>query len=252
MSLRLPKEFRADARKVITDVVQTHAPATDLEKDQGLVSKLDYNIWLPFAAKTYNISARIEDYVVIPTPVCPSDLPNRNGIGFPLSELTRYMPPPIARQVFKAWTGTPLHVEHDNKDCTKAFGVVLDSMLTLITGYNGDRMWKVMGLAAIDKNKAPDLAQQALDNEFNTFSMGALADELRCSICHSVVYDEKNRHKNCRHTTHTEDINFRVFDVDGKRRLGYLTAHYLTPIELSYVADPAWVPALSDQVLMGG
>ncbi|HHN9420446.1 TPA: hypothetical protein ACP7Q5_005074, partial [Escherichia coli] len=61
------------------DNVSRTEDAVDAEKDQGLVSRLDYETWLPFAAKTYKISPRIEDYIIVSTLVCPSDIPNRNG-----------------------------------------------------------------------------------------------------------------------------------------------------------------------------
>jgi hypothetical protein len=149
---------------------------------------------------------------------------------------------------YKAWTGAPVHYEHDNKDHTKAYGVIFDTALTRIQGYNGGVFWKVMGLAAIDKNKYPEIAQRVLTGDLDTYSMGCLADTLCCSICGAVVHGAKKKYLNCAHVTHSEDINFRVWNHAGNRRLAYLNAYGLSPIELSIVEDPAWVVALSDQV----
>lgn len=245
---RVPKDYHPK-HSLTSAAVTTESAAVDLEKDPSLAQKLDYEVWLPYAAKTYQISSHIESYVVIPTPICPSGVPNRNGIGFPLQELLRYMAPPVGRQVFKAWTGCPLHLEHDNEDCTKAFGVVLDTMFMPIKGYGNGKFWKVMGLAAVDKEKHPDIAQSMLDNKFKTFSMGCDAELLKCSICGTQVHGKKKAHLNCRHVTSADDVNFRVYNDQGVKKLAYITAHYLTPKELSIVADPAWAPALSDTVL---
>lgn len=234
---------------MMEDVTRATEPAIEVEKNMDSVSNLGYENWLPFAAKTYHISPKIESYVVIPTPICPSDIPNRNGIGFPLAELLAYQPPPISRQSYKAWTGTPMHLEHDNEDPTKAYGVVLDSIMTPIKGYGGGRFWKVMGLAAVDKDKYPDIAQELLDGTIQTFSMGALADYFTCSVCGRQAYNKKDRYRNCSHIEHTEAVNFSTAPWEGSRALAFLNAHVLSPIELSIVRDPAWVVANSDQII---
>lgn len=254
--LRLPRSYtnlsgshvlHADAR-MTQEVSQMSGPAVDVEKSPDAVANLDYETWLPFAAKTYHISPHIEDYVVFPTPICPAGLPNRNGIGFPLEELTRYQPPPISRMVYKAWAGTPVHFEHDNEDCTKAFGVVLDARLTKMVGYGGGRHWKVMGLAAVDKNKHPDIAQEVIDRKIDTVSMGATADYFRCSVCGAQVFGPKEKYRNCHHVTHSQDVNFKIVRVDNQNLLAFLWAYSLSPIELSLVRDPAWVVANSETV----
>ncbi|MGF3990585.1 hypothetical protein ACQX7T_15195, partial [Staphylococcus aureus] len=137
------------------DNVSRTEDAVDAEKDQGLVSRLYYETWLPFAAKTYKISPRIEDYIIVSTLVCPSDIPNRNGIAFPRDELARFLPPPTNRMSYKAWKGCPVHLEHDNEVHERAYGVILDASFHKVEGYGDGKLWKVMGLLAIDKNKYP-------------------------------------------------------------------------------------------------
>lgn len=86
--------------------------ATELkQQDPSIVSQIDLS-FLPFAAQNYSISPNIDDYLIFTTLICPSDLPNRNGIAFPLSELIRFTPTPSPHMVYKGWNGCPVHLEH--------------------------------------------------------------------------------------------------------------------------------------------
>ena len=252
MSLKFPKAYTDHAFKkelkvrssLIKGFATSDEQAVDMEAKPEQAQRIDLG-WLPFAASTYHISPRIEDYVIKNMPICPSDLPNRNGVAFPIQELVKYQPPPIARQVYKAWQGCPVHLEHDNEDCTKAYGVILDSVLTPVKGYGNGKNWKVMGLIAIDKNKYPDIAQKVLNGEINTGSMGALADRFSCSVCDQEATEKT--FMNCSHISSTQNVNWKLVDHEGQKKLAYLNAHGLSPIEYSMVSDPAWAPALSDQ-----
>jgi hypothetical protein len=53
---------------------------------------LDFNTWLPFSAPHYQISPDPSDYILTPVIVMPSDIPNRNGVAFPLKELIAFNP----------------------------------------------------------------------------------------------------------------------------------------------------------------
>lgn len=237
----------------IQGVEHAEGPAIDLQDDPRPLVDLDYKTWFKFAARTYHISEELErDYIVVNTPICPSGLPNRNGIGFPLAELVSFQPAPVCRQSYKAWTGTPVHFNHDNGDYTKAHGVVLDTVLRPVTGYGGKKIYKVMGLAAIDKTKYKEVAAKVMSGEYNTYSMGAMADYFTCSVCGEVAYKKDKSHRNCQHITHADDVNFRLVRHMGQSKLAYLNAHGISPIELSIVPDPAWVPALSDVILHRG
>lgn len=208
--------------------------------------ELDAKVWLPFAAETYKISRNIEDYLITVTPICPSDLPNANGYAFPLAELTKFQAPPVSRQVYKAWAGTPLHREHRNEIHEDALGVVLDSSLHKIRGYGQGKLWKVMGLAALDKNKAPTEAQQMADGTLRTFSMGTDAGYITCSVCGAADIIEGRA--SCGHLD--PNAPFKVItDFDGTQTLAFKNAHDLRPIELSVVNNPAWSMALSDTLL---
>lgn len=233
----------------ITTAATQSEEVIDTRSDRGreVLSRLDFPTWLPFAAKTYKISPNIEDYLVMAVPICPSDLPNRNGIGFPLNELTKFQPPPVSRMSYKAWSGTPLHYDHKNEIHEDAYGVVLDASLHKISKYGNGKLWKVMGLAALDRTKYPEMARRVLENEINTYSMGAMVDSFTCSYCKK----EMTEHQYCAHVNPKNDIDWRqVRDHEDNNHIAFRNAHGINPIELSLVESPAWVLALSDQILM--
>jgi hypothetical protein len=136
--------------------------------------------------------------------------------------------------------------EHDNEIHEKAYGVILDASLHKVEGYGDGKLWKVMGLLAIDKNKYPDVARKVLTKEINTYSMGALVDYFTCGYCGA----ECSAKHTCGHITSPKNVNWKKYrDFDGSTHLAFLNAHGLSPIECSIVKDPAWAPALSDNVL---
>lgn len=222
------------------------ALATDgelLQSDD--VSNIDIS-WFPLAAQSYHISQNLSDYIFVSTIICPSDLPNRNGIAFPIEELIKFGTPPNNRMAYTGWRACPIYAEHDNTDPTKAYGVILDVSLRKIEGYNNNNLFKVMGILAIDKTKYPETARKVASGEINTYSMGALADYFTCSYCGSLCTEDHC----CSHISSINDVNFHsITDFRGQEHLVFLNAHGLTPIETSIVEDPAWAPALSDNVV---
>ena len=222
-------------------------PSVNVSENPAILKSLDWETWLPFAAKTYHISPNKEDYLIKPMVLMPSDTPNRNGVAFPIEELVMFQPPPMNRQVYKSWVGCPIHIEHDNEDHTKAIGVVLDTALTRIKGYGEGKHWKVMGLLAIDKTKNPDMAQKIATGAIDTGSMGCMADNFTCSVCGAPATE--NRFTNCPHIVSTQMVNWKIVDYMGEKKIAYLNAHGLSPIEFSVVSDPAWVAALSTEKL---
>lgn len=198
---------------------------------------LDYETWFPFAAKVYNISPNIDDYIITPVIIMCSDLPNRNGVAFPLSELVRFHQK-LGRQSYKAWKGQPVHREHDNEHPERAYGVILDASLHKLAGYAKDKLWKVVLLLAIDKKKNPEIAQKILSGELRTYSMGALVDTFTCSYCGEEI-------GGCDHLNEDRPLDF--YEKNGK--LVFRNVQGIFPIETSIVEDPAYTVALSD-VLM--
>ena len=135
--------------------------------------------------------------------------------------------------------------EHDNEVHERAYGVILDASLQKVEGYGDGKLWKVMGLLAIDKNKNPEMAKKVLTKQINTYSMGALVDYFTCGYCGTQC----TARSTCGHIESTKQVNWKKYrDFDGSTHLAFLNAHGIQPIECSIVADPAWAPALSDTV----
>lgn len=203
---------------------------------------LDYGKWLPFAAKKYKISSNIEDYVVVNTPMIPSDIPNRNGVAFPLHELIKFREPPVNRLVYKAWTGCPTHEEHQADDHETALGIILDTSLVRIKNYGNGRHWMVMALLAFDKTKAVDRVSRILGGEVSTYSMGATCQYFTCGLSGVRLDDPRYSHRL------KKALEWDVVrdPISGLESLLFRNAHELTPGECSTVEDPAWVPAQSD------
>ena len=78
---------------------------------------LDVNAWLPACAEHYNISPDIRDYVLHPTVVNISGLPNTNGDSFSAKEWLTFKPK------FGCWPTKPLKAS-----------LVMSSMITKTTG----------------------------------------------------------------------------------------------------------------------
>lgn len=206
--------------------------------------------WIPFAAEAYHTSKNPSDYFLVPTIIMPSDLPNRNGAAFPLSELTKFQPS-LGSIAYQGWKGKGVHVEHANTDPTKAIGVVADVTMRRL----GDTdLWKVITLLAIDRTKNLPITGAILRGERKAYSMGAMVRGHSCSICGSVGMiraGHKTRYDGltCKtsHASMARDNTFRTFKADdGSTRLGYLNVIDITPIEVSSVAVPAYVSAESD------
>lgn len=243
--------------KTIMTVAEAIAPAVDAKDDPRQLHNLDYPTWLPFASKTYEISSDINDYVLVSTPICPTDIPNRNGIGFPLNEITKFLPPPTNRMAYKAWKGCPGHYEHKNDIHTDAYGVILDTSLHKVLEYGQGKLWKVMGLLAIDKKKYPVMAARVMNGDVNTYSMGAMVEAFSCSYCGTPMIPEmvdqagrKHPARHCSHINPKNDIDWnQVRDFDGSQHVAFRNAHGIQPAELSIVESPAWPTALSDHIL---
>lgn len=199
-------------------------------------SIVDWVSWLPFAAKQYNISPNIRDYVVIPIPTIVTDLPNRNGVGFPLKELVTFRPH-LGMQSYKTWKGKPTFEEHANDDHTVAKGVILDTHMRKIPGMN---VWRLMKLLAFDRTRDPQMCQEILDRKRNSYSMGAYLDGYTCSICHKPF-------GMCGHIPPTLDTKDVVFIPQGGN---LLFKNVINPegFETSSVKTPAFISALNDNV----
>jgi len=197
---------------------------------------LDFPTWLPFSAPHYHISSRIEDYLIVPVIIMPSDLPNRNSVGFPLRELVKFIPE-YGMQAYKTWKGQPTHLEHANSDITKAYGVIADSFLRPMKTHGQNKIWKLMHLLTFDRSKHPELTTRIDNGEINSYSMGAYVDSYTCSYCGSDL-------GKCYHLNPKAQGEF--YELENK--LVHKNVRGVKGFETSAVGDPAYVSAISDEI----
>jgi hypothetical protein len=201
---------------------------------------LDANIWLPQAAEHYQISADLNDYVLVPVPSIISDIPNTNGDSMSRSELLRFLPD-VGQMSFETWKRKPTHLEHNNKDITQAKGVIFDVYVRPLSKFQGKHV-KVVKLCGFDRTKDPRLVQEILDRQINSYSMGMRYAYYECSIC-------GNRHgpsigKPCVHIN-PKKPTWRMPSGD----LAYRQCAGIRGFELSAVKNPAYTSALSDHIM---
>jgi hypothetical protein len=193
--------------------------------------------WLSAAAETYKVSPDLRDYVIVEIPIVTVDVPNRNMDAFPYEEVTHFHPL-LGRMVYKTFVGKPTHKDHQNKDPLRAKGVHFDASLG-IKPFNpdgtGSKVYKISVFAGFDRTKDPDLVRDILSRTRTGYSMGALVDYTRCSVCGQISSSASR----CEHMAMGKGKL-----VDGK--LIYDLCHGVNYIETSSVADPADVSAHSN------
>jgi hypothetical protein len=228
---------------VLTSVISESAPAFVLDnentRDQGIEGggiPLDFKSWLPYAAPAYHISPDPKDYILVPVIIMPSDLPNRNGVAFPLSELVKFNPE-VGKQAYQTWKGKPTHWDHCNEDITQAYGVIIESTLRKLIGFNGGRLWKVLSFLSFDRSKHADTCQRILDGDVNSYSMGAWVSAYTCSYCGEEVGKCDHLHKN---------KPGEMYQLNNK--LVFRNCQGIDGFETSGVDTPAYISALSDEV----
>lgn len=198
---------------------------------------LDVNRWLPQASKVYHISKDINDYVVVPACIMLSDLPNRNGVAFPLQELLKFNTD-TGDLAYKAWKGKPTFLEHKNNVLSEAKGVIFDAFVEDAPEFEGDLI-KVILLLGFDKTKDPQLANDIITGKRTCYSMGAYSDDFVCSICGKTLSQG-----GCEHAS----INNPRFNIyDGK--LGFYNVKDILPFETSSVETPAYIMCDNDKVI---
>lgn len=237
-SLVIPKE-----KQIIKSAAELLEIPEETETRGPLINSTGFEAWLPFAAKAYELSSDPNDYIFRPIPAIISDYPNRNGVGFPASELARWSTDGGC-QAYRTWIGKPMHSEHgnwhpdpNNPDPTKAIGVIVDVAMTPLTGFADNKLWKVLMLGAIDRTKDVKRAKRIEDGKLNTYSMGALVGYYRCSYCNEVVG------KRCNHI----DPDDPVVLYKIRNTLVYRQCYEVFGTELSSVEDPAYGIATSDE-----
>lgn len=197
---------------------------------------LDITTWLPFASKEYNTSPDINDYLILPVFTIPTDLPNRNGVAFPLKSLLQFQPE-YGMQSYKTFKGKPTFYEHKNDDHTKAYGVIADAFLKNLKGFSNDRIWKLVKLLCFDRTKNVDVTSRLASGELKTFSMGAYVDQYFCSYCNAEL-------GNCKHIKKGR-IDF--YEKDGQ--LVFKNVSGVVGFENSAVETPAYAMSIGTRII---
>lgn len=199
----------------------------DLSNDRPAIPT-GFEAKLPWFAPKFHISSRLEDYFFRATPIIISDLPNRNGVAFPLQSLVEWNND-IHCQAYEGWKYCPMFEEHRSDDITTAIGAVADVTLRKLKGYADDKLWVLIALAAIDRTKNPKLAAEYESCQINTVSMGAMVDYWTCAYCGAPE-------GKCNHIDPAQPVTF--YELNGK--LVFKNVYGVAPYELSIVRDPAY------------
>ena len=199
---------------------------------------------LAYAAEKYNISRNLKDYIFVPVSVFFNDLPNRNAVGFPLSQLTEFNPE-YGCLGYETWKFKPAFQDHKNDDYTQARGMIFDVALRRNDRYEGEphQLWHLLGY---DRNRVKVLCNDILNRERTGYSMGAWVADYRCSIC-----DASSKGGGCEHVANGQPGSMRVWAMqDGSKKIGYLQSQRPVGFECSTVKSPAFFGGVNPNYLL--
>lgn len=203
------------------------------DENADAMQELGFERTLHAAAEFYDLSKDIRDYFLVGVPIIWSDLPNRNGVAFPLSELTAWHKKKGCL-AFQGWKGQAVRLEHEWEG--EALGLIPDVALRPLKGYHNNKLWKVVVLLAIDRTKNSEVALKVEQGSSNTYSMGCLVGGYSCSYCGAEL-------GKCVHLNPKAKADF--YELDGK--LVYRNVQGgIDAEEVSIVDDPAYGVAVSD------
>lgn len=175
------KNIEFDKKSGIATVAEVNMPK--LEIDMNIVTA---------ASESYQISPRVEDYLVIPMPIVTVDIPNRNLQCFPVEEAT-YFDPQYGQMVYETFKGKCTFSNHDNEDPLQAKGIIADASLQWVPKYG---VWKICIVSMWDRTKDEELIRQIMAGERNGYSMGSMVNAFVCSICGK---EDPLNHNTCDH-----------------------------------------------------
>jgi hypothetical protein len=239
----LHKESKKSGSLILSNKVATGGSILELSSpdlaEQGVDGvEMDMKNWLPYAAPAYNISSDMKDYLMVPTVIMPSDLPNRNGAAFPLRELIKFHPH-LGQQAYKTWKGKPTYFNHKNDVLEEARGVIADSSMRKMTEFGGGKIWKVLLFLTFDRSKHPDMCQDIMNGDLNSYSMGAWVSSYTCSYCGHEIGGRE-----CTHLFKSNPSQMYVINQD----LVFRNCVGIEGFECSAVDTPAYISAISDAV----
>lgn len=238
------KEFISQSFGLGEAPIEMYANPEQAAQQAGMSSErtIEAALWLPWAARAYNLSTDIRDYVLVPVPVMITGMPNTNGDSVTLKEFLRF-DPKLGQQAFKTFRGKPCHLEHANQDITAAKGIILDVFIRPMRKFGGGKYYKLVELMAYDRTKDPLLVKSILGGENNSYSVGFYFKSYSCSICGATVGKGLNT-KPCQHTFPRRPT---YAQPDGK--LAYRMCQDIEGFETSVVANPSYVSAIGPHVM---
>jgi hypothetical protein len=215
-------DYKESLRKV-----QEHDKKQSLAKVAGRT--IDYN-WLRGAAESYQLSDKIEDYILTEVPAVTIGIPNRNLHCFPYEEVT-YFDPRFGKFVYQTFVGKSAYADHSNKNPLDSKGIIFDAYMRKVPGWD---VWKIYTLVGYDRTKDPTLAKQIESGQRRSYSMGCWVSYFINSITGQI-------------SNGSQTLKYPVGTVvDG--RLSYLNCSGCDYFELSSVEGPADVTAESNQL----
>lgn len=185
-------------------------------------------------SKVYNLSSNINEYIFAVPRCVTSNVPNSNGDRFSHEELTRFSNKHRCL-VYQTFRNDPLHVEHVANDPKAARGFLPD---VYYIQDNPEDM-HVIAIAAIDTTKDAPLAEGILSGDIDSFSMGCICDNVKCSYCNHVASSDNDL---CDHLRW-----HKMSKINGK--LVYEDCLGVEYQELSVVGEPADSTARTQAIL---
>jgi hypothetical protein len=179
---------------------------------------------LKAVSRVYNISDNINDYIFPVPRAVTSDVPNNNGDNFQHDELTRFSAGHRCL-VYQTFRNDPLHVEHAADNPKTARGYIPD--VHYVVDNPEDKF--VLTVVAMDASKDPPLAEGLLNGDVDSFSMGCICEQVKCSYCNHVANSDREL---CDHLRW-----YKMSRMDGK--LIYEDCLGVEYQELSVVGNPA-------------
>jgi hypothetical protein len=214
-SLRNNSTLKPNIREMLTDAKQLLASAHDY----------------------YDISRDLKDYILVPTIIIPTSIPNKNCVAFSSKELMRFNGLG-KRMAYQLWKGSGTYQEHANSNPLEAKGINFDCVMKPMRHVQGD-LWKVITLSGFDRTKDAKLSNAIATKENTGYSMGTLVSDYRASCCGAMLSDG-----GCEHITYGKP-EFKI--IDGK--LAKFDAMDILPIEVSAVNNPAYLSAINPDYL---
>jgi hypothetical protein len=182
---------------------------------------------LKAVARVYNISDNINDFIFPVPRAVTADEPNNNGDNFRHDELIRFSPNHRCL-VFQTFRNDPLHVEHAAEDPKTARGYIPDAHYVTSTDHDKH----VLTVVAMDTTKDMPLAEGLLSGEIDSFSMGCICDQVRCSYSKCASPIANSDRELCDHLKW-----YKMSTLDGE--LIYEDCLGVEYQELSVVGSPA-------------